>query len=461
MLTVQVSDSSREELEKVATERRALLVLERCWRGAALASMSEVVGLEDKSMMKSQIQKPDDDDALSVQSLPALSYFERLYRQHHMVLSTCHELTLLLLVGVLSTLTAALVDRSVDTLFDWRVRLLHDMDGSWMRYDSYLAWTVTSMACAGVSAACVQFIGPGAAGSGIPQMKCVLAGVRIHDYLSLRTLIAKMISLILAQGGGLSVGKEGPFTHMACCVANQLLHLPAFRSINKNEHLRKQVLSAACAAGVAAFCGAPVGGVLFSIEVTASFYSINHLWKAMFTAAVGAVVFRWARVFGSLKLFDLTSFKPQDFDFFKGEVTTRGTRMTVAAACGVACPLLTAVPTHMSRVAFALLHSGRLLRPTWRCLCPLPRFARRNHPQDAIARLRCPTQVEPPRYPACARVGSHRRARRRQKRLEVFFEQRVAHASAAAPSTLVPQLHGRAGRGALEWRGRRPIRPWQ
>ena len=222
---------------------------------------------------------------------------------------TLHELTLLLLIGVCSTLLAALVDKLADKLSTARTELSHSA-GSIVQ--SYLVWTGSSLVLCALSAACVQFIGPGAAGSGIPQMKCVLAGVRIHDYLSPRTLLAKCLSLILALAGGLSIGKEGPFTHISCCVADLLLSLPAFQRINANEQLRRQALAAACAAGVAATFGAPVGGVLFSIEVTASFYSINHLWKAMFTAVTGAAVFRGIRMFGSFELFDLTNFQQAD-----------------------------------------------------------------------------------------------------------------------------------------------------
>ena len=32
--------------------------------------------------------------------------------------------------------------------------------------------------------------------------------------------------------------------------------------------------------------------MLFSIEVTCTYYSVSHLWKAMFTAVCGALVFR-------------------------------------------------------------------------------------------------------------------------------------------------------------------------
>ena len=81
-----------------------------------------------------------------------------------------------------------------------------------------------------------------------------------------------------------------------------------------------QVLSAGCAAGVSATFGAPVGGVLFSIEVTSTYYSISHLWKAMFTSVCGALLFRFSRTYGELSLFELTNFNDVGHVLYNGEM---------------------------------------------------------------------------------------------------------------------------------------------
>lgn len=224
-------------------------------------------------------------------------------------LLAAQELVLLLLVGVSSTLLASFVDKSIDVLSELRMGVSHDAGGFGA---SYLTWMGSSVVLSFLSAACVQYIGPSAAGSGIPQMKCVLAGVQIHDYLSLRTLCAKISSLVLALAGGLSIGKEGPYVHIASCIAHLLCRTPPFRRLAQDEDVMHAVLAAAVAAGVSATFGAPVGGVLFSIEVTASYYSIEHLWKAMFTSVCGALVFRVSRDYGALSLFQLTGFQRQD-----------------------------------------------------------------------------------------------------------------------------------------------------
>lgn len=59
-------------------------------------------------------------------------------------------------------------------------------------------------------------------GSGIPEMKCILSGVGLNQYLSMRTLIAKVIGLVAAMGSGVSVGKEGPFVHISCVLGMSL-----------------------------------------------------------------------------------------------------------------------------------------------------------------------------------------------------------------------------------------------
>jgi chloride channel 2 len=204
----------------------------------------------------------------------------RPYQRHLMLLHTAQETLLLLLLGVSSNVFAYGMDKSIELLVATRARAAQEAGGF---LSSYLIWSGSALMLCALSAACVQHISTAAVGSGIPQMKCVLAGgARIDDYLSARTLAAKVLSLVLAIGGGLAVGKEGPYVHISTCVAQQLCRLPLFRRLNETESLRRQMLAAGCAAGVAATFGAPVGGVLFSIEVTATLLcnSVAHLWRA-------------------------------------------------------------------------------------------------------------------------------------------------------------------------------------
>jgi chloride channel 3/4/5 len=62
------------------------------------------------------------------------------------------------------------------------------------------------------------------------------------------------------------LGKEGPLVHVACCCSN--LFIKFFPSINGNEARKREVLSAAAASGISVAFGSPIGGVLFSLEVS-------------------------------------------------------------------------------------------------------------------------------------------------------------------------------------------------
>lgn len=59
------------------------------------------------------------------------------------------------------------------------------------------------------------------------------------------------------------------------------------------------MLSAACAVGVACTFSAPVGGVLFSIEVTSVYFAVRNYWRGFFAATCSATVFRLLRVYTS------------------------------------------------------------------------------------------------------------------------------------------------------------------
>jgi chloride channel 2 len=55
--------------------------------------------------------------------------------------------------------------------------------------------------------------------------------------------------------------------------------------------IRNNLLAAAMAAGVSATFGAPFGGVLFSIEVTSTYYRVSTLWRSIFCTLFGSFFF--------------------------------------------------------------------------------------------------------------------------------------------------------------------------
>ncbi|XP_066496371.1 H(+)/Cl(-) exchange transporter 5 [Tiliqua scincoides] len=146
----------------------------------------------------------------------------------------------------------------------------------------------------------VRGFAPYACGSGIPEIKTILSGFIIRGYLGKWTLLIKSITLVLAVSSGLSLGKEGPLVHVACCCGNILCHL--FTKYRKNEAKRREVLSAAAAAGVSVAFGAPIGGVLFSLEEVSYYFPLKTLWRSFFAALVAAFTLRSINPFGNSRL---------------------------------------------------------------------------------------------------------------------------------------------------------------
>eukprot|EP01084_Bolivina_argentea_P094565 169995_1 len=125
---------------------------------------------------------------------------------------------------------------------------------------------------------------PQTAGSGIPELKAILSGIWIRRYLSIRGFFIKSLALVCALGSGLPIGIEGPVIHISAIIGRQLTKISMFQHID-----RKMLLSAACACGIAVIFGAPIGGVLFSIEVTHHYYKIDSYWSAFLCATFAAL----------------------------------------------------------------------------------------------------------------------------------------------------------------------------
>lgn len=83
----------------------------------------------------------------------------------------------------------------------------------------YLKWILTNIGPVALGAALVTYVEPIAAGSGIPQVKCYLNGVKVPRIVRIKTLFVKAIGVITSVLGGLAGGKEGPMIHSGAVVA--------------------------------------------------------------------------------------------------------------------------------------------------------------------------------------------------------------------------------------------------
>ncbi|XP_071176665.1 chloride channel protein C-like isoform X2 [Mytilus edulis] len=144
------------------------------------------------------------------------------------------------------------------------------------------------------SAFIVVFLRPSASGSGIPEVSGFLNGTHLRHIFNIKTLAVKFFSCVAAVGCGLPVGPEGPMIHMGALVGAGLsqfksetlrLTIPVFERFRTSED-KRNFISAGAAAGVSSAFGAPVGGLLFSMEEVSSFWTTTLSWQIFFCCMI-------------------------------------------------------------------------------------------------------------------------------------------------------------------------------
>lgn len=127
----------------------------------------------------------------------------------------------------------------------------------------YLAWVTFPLILILFSALFCQLISPQAVGSGIPEMKTILRGVVLKEYLTLKAFVAKVVALTAGLGSGIPVGKEGPFVHIASiCAAVLSKFMSMFSGVYETVPGQLDLLVPACAVGVGCYFAAPDGAAI-------------------------------------------------------------------------------------------------------------------------------------------------------------------------------------------------------
>ncbi|XP_006460707.1 hypothetical protein AGABI2DRAFT_185057 [Agaricus bisporus var. bisporus H97] len=243
------------------------------------------------------------------------------------------------LVGVCIGLNAAII--SIVTAWLSDIKMGYCSDGWWLNQqfccwevegdevdgcESWKPWTTVSLgrwiifigfasALAFVASHLVRSLARYAAGSGISEIKCILAGFIMQGFLGFATFFIKSITLPLVIASGLSVGKEGPSVHVACCIGALIARL--FEKFSRSQGKTREIVTAASAAGVAVAFGSPIGGVLFSIEEMSHTFSIKTMWRSFFCALMATFTLSAMNPFrtGKLVLFQVTY--ERDWHFFE------------------------------------------------------------------------------------------------------------------------------------------------
>jgi len=214
---------------------------------------------------------------------------------------------LLLLIGFTTGSTAFFIDAVVKYIVMakfWAVDLILDTSSTSNGRENFgmalVVWIGISMFLCSIAAILVCFVESAAAGSGIPEIKCRLNGIRMKRVLRIKTYFTKVFGVLFSVAGGLPVGKEGPMIHSGAILGsgvNQLksttvgLDAISGRSHSKlrsfrNDIDKRDMIAAGASAGVAAAFGAPIGGVLFALEEGCSFWNVKLTWGNFFAAMV-------------------------------------------------------------------------------------------------------------------------------------------------------------------------------
>ncbi len=150
-------------------------------------------------------------------------------------------------------------------------------------------------------------IEPMSGGSGIPEVKCFLNGIDLPRILKVKTGLCKVLGVIGSVSGGLPVGKEGPMVHSGA-VVSAICSQGAVR----NDKTKRDYVACGAASGVCTAFSAPIGGILFSLEEGASYWSPSVTFRTFFCSGWSiATLYFWASFsgeFGKVKLDKLFSF---------------------------------------------------------------------------------------------------------------------------------------------------------
>uniref|UniRef100_A0AAX7VZ66 Chloride channel protein n=1 Tax=Astatotilapia calliptera TaxID=8154 RepID=A0AAX7VZ66_ASTCA len=252
----------------------------------------------------------------------------------------------LILLGLLMALVSWVMDYAIAFCQEAQKWMYGGLDSNLLL--QYIAWISYPVVLITFSAGFTQILAPQAVGSGIPEMKTILRGVVLKEYLTFKTFVAKVIGLTCALGSGMPLGKEGPFVHVASLCAALLSKFMAavFGGIYKNELRNTEMLSAACAVGVGCCFAAPIGGVLFSIEVTSTFFAVRNYWRGFFAATFSAFIFRVLAVWNQEEETITALFKTRfrlDFPFDLQE-------LPAFAILGIACGFGGALFVYLNRL---------------------------------------------------------------------------------------------------------------
>lgn len=226
-----------------------------------------------------------------------------------------------LIIAVIVALTAGVLILSSHHIVEWKVVQMHAFFTQGQPHFAFVLWFGYGICSTLIATMLVTFVQPAAGGSGIPDVKAYCNGNLLPGVLRFETYLCRVLGLIMVTSSGLFAGTEGPMAHVGAITAAGIsmgrfklfgCQLRLMNSLNTHQ-VKLEFMSLGAAVGVAAAFGAPIGGLLFSLEEASSFWTMQLTWRTYLAAAIASLCAKVTKTgFQTISLSGFIEFPDQD-----------------------------------------------------------------------------------------------------------------------------------------------------
>lgn len=210
--------------------------------------------------------------------------------------------TILILVAVAIGVTVGLGAIAFRWLLDFSTRAFFGADGRALFGRSDLPrWLLPLVPMAGglLVGPIIHFWAREAKGHGVPE---VMAAVALRaGVIRRRVAAAKAVASAICIGSGGSAGREGPIVQIGSAIGSGI-----GQATRMSADRMRIFVACGSAAGIAAVFRAPVGGVLFALEVILGDFAVGALAPVLIAAVMASIVASAA--FGNQPVFQVPAY---------------------------------------------------------------------------------------------------------------------------------------------------------
>jgi CIC family chloride channel protein len=186
---------------------------------------------------------------------------------------------------------------------------------------------------------------------------------RTRGFVKFRSAIEKIFTSAVTIGTGGSAGAEGPIVQIGAAISSGVGN-----SFRLARHQMPVLVGCGCAAGISAIFNAPIGGLLFTLEVILLDFSVRAITPIIVAAVIANVTMRamvaWLYEHGHSDAAYITVFADPSLEFAGTSTLLDWPQVPAYVLLGLACGIVGAMLTRSMQAgerAFHLLVRG----PAW------------------------------------------------------------------------------------------------